>query len=218
MCHSATRHSAPQTVYVDVRSQCGFALARQGRKLFATSIVCFVHTRYASWRTMSSRLLSTQDVVFRRALLALPQPLRDALAEAELDDPGPRDWRTRAALGLTQKAHEEGRRRQRYGRCWCSAGHRGGYGYEYCARMAGSTDTLVGGTMELSSISGAVPVVFLSSFSFFPSLSSPLPVVFGWCNARRGTRDLGVGHKRCWTRLIGEYRNHGISKRRQCRN
>ena len=142
---------------------------------------------------MSSRLLSTQDVVFRRALLALPQPLRDALAEAELDDPGPRDWRTLAAFGLTQKAHEEGRRRQRYGRCWCSAGHRGGYGYEYCARMAGSTDTLVGGTMELSSISGAVPVVFPSSFSFFPSLSSPLPVVSAGVMPEEGPETLVLG-------------------------
>ena len=39
--------------------------------------------------------------------------------------------------------------------------------------MTGGTDTLAG-TMELSRISGAVPVVFPSSPSY---LSSPLPVV-----------------------------------------
>ena len=37
---------------------------------------------------MSPQPLSSQDVVFRRALFALPQPLRDALLDVELDDPG----------------------------------------------------------------------------------------------------------------------------------
>ena len=37
---------------------------------------------------MSTKPLTSQDVVFRRALLALPRPLRDVLVDADLDDPG----------------------------------------------------------------------------------------------------------------------------------
>ena len=69
-------------------SHSGFlGLALQGGQGCCPLLRLFVPTRYATWRTMSTRPLSTQDVLFRRALLALPQPLEDALAEAELDDP-----------------------------------------------------------------------------------------------------------------------------------
>ena len=37
---------------------------------------------------MTTPPMMSQDLVFRRALLALPQPPQEALAEAELDDPG----------------------------------------------------------------------------------------------------------------------------------
>ena len=63
------------------------SVVRQGRQEFFLFLPLLVRTRYGT-STMSTQPLSTQDVVFRKALVALPQALRDKLAEAELDDPG----------------------------------------------------------------------------------------------------------------------------------
>ena len=63
------------------------SVVRQGRQEFSPFLPLLVRTRYGA-STMSTQPLSTQDVVFRKALVALPQALRDALVEAELDDPG----------------------------------------------------------------------------------------------------------------------------------
>ena len=149
----------------------------------------------------------SQDVVFRRALSSLSRPLRDALAEAELDDPGllrayPRS--SAAELGIGDHAPPLDQR----GRLTKTGG--GGSGMADTGavldtvvdigmsildtgRIAGGTGTLVGGSVVLSSISGAVPVVLPSSSSFFPSLSSPLPLVSDGVRPGEGTETLVWG-------------------------
>ena len=138
---------------------------------------------------MSTQPLSTQDVVFRKALVALPQALRDALAEAELDDPGllrayPRSTVTQLGIGDHAPPLDLRRRLTKKGGGGSGMAEAGtdldtavdtGMDTVCMGRMAGGTDTLPAGSMDLSSIPGAVPVVVPSSSPFVPPLSSPLP-------------------------------------------
>ena len=136
-----------------------------------------------------------QDVVFRRALMALPQPLRVALTEAELDDPGllrayPRA--TAAQLGFDHAPPLDLRRRLTK-----KGGGGGG-----AAEATAATDTAVGtfagvvgmydvttggtgggmaadgGSIPLSPITGSVPVASSTPHSPFSSFSPSFPSIF----------------------------------------
>ena len=142
---------------------------------------------------MTTPPMMPQDVVFRRAFQQLPQPLRDAMTDAELNDPGllrayPRS--TAAQLGLGDHAPPLDSRR----RMTRKGGGGGGLASAeldtvvedgtdaadgamgiYCGM--GTPDVGMAGGMGLSSISGSVPVVSRSS-SPLPALSPSFPSIF----------------------------------------
>ena len=209
MCHSATRHKHAQKPRTCTRAAVlvSASVVRQGRQELFSFLPLFVRTRYGT-STMSTQPLSTQDVVFRKALVALPQALRDALAEAELDDPGllrayPRSTVTQLGIGDHAPPLDLRRRLTKKGGGGSGMAEAGtdldtavdtGLDTVCMGRMAGGTDTLPAGSMDyrlspVPSRSSFLPrppssLLFLLLSPVLRWLARPKADQRQWCRAR----------------------------------
>ena len=169
-CHSATRHEQAHKPCMCACAATAVFCCQCAQGSQALPFPSLVPTRYATWRTITSLApMMPQDAVFRRALMALPQPLRVALTEAELDDPGlflayPRA--TAAQLGFDHAPPSDQRRRHTK-----KGGGGGGV-----AEAAAATDTAVGQLVALFPyrLSPVPSRSFLLRFSLHLPLFHPL--------------------------------------------